>query len=422
MGHTRATGPFFVYHQMTQPDQSSRRRSLQLWNTRTRTKEEFRAGPIVRVYVCGITPYATTHLGHARTYLVYDVLIREIERLGHAVRYAQNVTDVDDPLFERAQKLGISTAELSGQSTRMFQDDLAALRIRPPDYYPRASDEIPEMLDMIGRLVEAGSAYLSGDRVYFRIRSRPDYGSLSRLTREEMIAVARDRGEDPSDPRKEDPLDFVLWKPSQPGETSWPGPWGTGRPGWHIECSAMSLHYLGPEIDIHGGGTDLIYPHHESEIAQTETATGHAPLARYWMHCEMVRLDGVKMSKSLGNMVFARELRKRVSPVAIRHYLLTRHYRELFDYTDEGLAASVERVSRVDRALAVCGVRDEALDLATWENRFDAALSDDLNTPLALNALDAAANAVLAAPAGDSAREGSAALRRMAVRLGLSEG
>jgi len=394
---------------------------VQLWNTLTRAKEEFVAGPIVRMYVCGITPYATTHLGHARTYLIFDVLIREIERRGHAVRYTQNVTDVDDPLFERAQQLGTTTAELARDCTRQFQDDLAALSIRPPDFYPRASDEIPEIQRLIGALLVGGYAYQSENWVYFRVKSSARYGILSRLDRDRMLISADDHGEDTRDPRKEDRLDFVLWKPSLPGETSWASPWGTGRPGWHIECSAMALHYLGPELDIHGGGTDLIYPHHENEIAQSEAATGHAPLARYWIHAAMVRLGDTKMSKSLGNMVFVRDLRKRIGAVAIRHYLLTSHYRTELDYSEDDLNQSVARVNRLDRALAGSATHGESVPITARQNEFDAALADDLNTPLALKILDGAVDEVLGGEGNADSTASRAAVRRMAVRLGLAE-
>ena len=394
---------------------------MQLWNTLTRAKEEFTAGPIVRMYVCGITPYATTHLGHARTYLTFDVLIREIERRGHTVRYTQNVTDVDDPLFERAQQLGMTTADLARACTRLFQDDLAALSIRPPDFYPRASDEIPEIQRLIGTLLDGGHAYQSGDWVYFRVQSSAKYGILSRLDRDRMLTSADEHGEDTHDSRKEDRLDFVLWKPSQPGETSWASPWGTGRPGWHIECSAMALHYLGPELDIHGGGSDLIYPHHENEIAQSEAATGHAPLARFWIHAAMVRLGDTKMSKSLGNMVFVRDLRKRFDAVAIRHYLLTSHYRAELDYSEDELSQSAARVKRLERALAGSGTRSDSKPLAAREKEFDAALADDLNTPLALKILDTAVDEVLGEEGNADSAASSAVVRRMAARLGLAD-
>ena len=394
---------------------------MQLWNTRTRAKETFVAPPVVRMYVCGVTPYATTHLGHARTYLIFDVLIREIERLGHRFRYTQNVTDVDDPLFERAKQLGLTTAELARECTRTYQDDMAALRIRPPDFFPRASDEIPEILRLVARLVDGGYAYQRKDRVFYRVRRFDGYGGLSRLDRNQMVRLAREHLEDPNDPDKEDPLDFVLWKPSRPGESSWPSPWGPGRPGWHIECSAMALRYLGSEIDIHGGGTDLIYPHHENEIAQSEAGSGRSPFVRFWIHVEMVRLDGVKMSKSLGNLILVRDLRSRVSPMAIRHYLLRTHYRAFLDYADTDLLVSAERMARLDRAQVRSGYRVDAELLAALAGRFDAALADDLDTPAAIDALDAAARLVLAAPSDAEANPADATLRQMASRLGLSD-
>jgi L-cysteine:1D-myo-inositol 2-amino-2-deoxy-alpha-D-glucopyranoside ligase len=298
---------------------------------------------------------------------------------------------------------------------------MGALGIRPPDYFPRASDEVPEIQRIIGDLVERGFAYQRGHRVYYRVRSFPDFGRLSRLDRDEMRAVGADRGEDPNDPHKEDPLDFVLWKPSQPGEDAWPSPWGSGRPGWHIECSAMALKYLGPELDVHGGGTDLVYPHHESEIAQSVAATGHAPFARYWVHVEMVRLDGTKMSKSLGNLVLAHDLRQRVNPRAIRHYLLTVHYRDFFDYSEDALRTSVARVERLERALRQGGSTADEAALASAADRFDDALADDLDTPAALAALDDATQLVLAGSADRGARQSIALLQEMASRLGLAD-
>lgn len=394
---------------------------MQLWNTLTQTKEPFTADEKVRVYVCGITPYDTTHLGHARTYLVFDVLIRELERRGHSVRYTQNVTDVDDPLFERAQKTGKTTEEVAREWTRVFQDDMAALRIRPPDYFPRASDEIADMQRLIGDLVETGHAYRRGNRVYYRVRSFPAYGKLSKLSPDEMVAVGAERGEDPNDPLKEDARDFLLWKESQPGENSWPGPWGDGRPGWHIECSTMAMKYLGPELDIHGGGTDLIYPHHESEIAQSVAGSGHAPFARFWVHVEMVQMGGVKMSKSLGNLVLVRELRRRYHPSAIRHYVLSTHYRDILEYDEQALRRSAESVARLEEALALAGTDAGRSALGRLADRFDAALADDLETPEALSALDEAVQLALSAPSAEPNPASLAPIRDMAVRLGLAE-
>lgn len=395
--------------------------TVELWNTRSRRKETFTAGKTARVYVCGITPYATTHLGHARTYLVFDVLIRELERLGHAVRYVQNVTDVDDPLYARARELGRPSADVAAEFTRTFLRDMAALRVRPPDVMPRVSREIEPIQDVIAGLLKRGHAYSREGHVYFRVGSFGRYGELSRLEREQMIGIAAERGEDPSDPRKEDPLDFPLWKPSGPGEDSWPSPWGVGRPGWHVECSAMALKYLGPQLDVHGGGSDLIYPHHESEVAQSESCTSRSPFARFWVHVEMVRLGGIKMSKSLGNLVLVGDLLPRFGADALRYYLLGTHYREPLDYSEEGLQRSAERAERLCRALEVpCPVVDVAL-LSDHRRRFDAALADDLDTPAALEALDSFAEAVLRAPGGDGFSATAATLDEMAGRIGLRE-
>jgi cysteinyl-tRNA synthetase len=236
-----------------------------------------------------------------------------------------------------------------------------------------------------------------------------------------MIVEARDHGEDPADPRKEDPLDFVLWKPSQPGESSWPSPWGEGRPGWHIECSAMAVRYLGPALDVHGGGTDLVYPHHENEIAQSVAATGESPFARYWVHVGMARLGGTKMSKSLGNLVLVRDLRQQYDPLVVRHYLLRTHYRDYLDYSEDELRASIEPVERLRQALARNNARIVESRLADVSRRFDAALADDLNTPAALDVLDEAAGLALAAPAAGGEASPAAPLREMATRLGLTQ-
>ena len=256
-------------------------------------------GQTVRLYVCGITPYDTTHIGHAFTYLTFDVLNRLCQHVGWNVRYVQNVTDVDDDIMRRARDTGEHWQRLGARHTSQFQEDLAALAVLPPDVYPRASDEIPAILDLIGTLMTSGCAYARKGAVFFRVAADPTYGQFARLTRDELVTLSAERGADPSDPRKEDPLDFVLWQPSEPDEPWWDSPWGAGRPGWHIECSAMATHHLGPQLDVHGGGGDLIFPHHESEIAQSECATGVRPFARFWVHVAMVRYAGEKMSKSL---------------------------------------------------------------------------------------------------------------------------
>ena len=399
---------------------------MQLWNTATRRKDPFSAGPEARFYVCGITPYATTHLGHARTYLVFDVLIKELERAGHVVRYCQNVTDVDDPLFDKALELGKSVQEVAAEFTGIFKRDMAALGVRPPDFYPHASEEVDGMQRVIGDLIGKELAYTRDGVTYFRSSRFPRYGQISKLDYDQMVAIARERGEDPSDRRKEYPLDFVLWKPSRPGEQSWPSPWGVGRPGWHIECSAMALRYLGAELDVHGGGTDLIYPHHEHEAAQTESATGHSPFSRFWVHVEMVLLGGIKMSKSLGNLILVRELTPTFDPRAIRRYLLETHYRSELDYSEESLRCAAEEIRSLDRALALAPT---AVPEGAWRevaDAFNSALADDLDTPGALSCLAEATRLVLHSAAGPlsgawaTVPDAQAELRAMAARLGLA--
>jgi len=392
---------------------------MKLWNTLAQQKETFTAGKVVKLYVCGVTPYATTHLGHARTYVLFDVLIRELERRGHSVRYVQNVTDVDDPLYALARQVGRASSEIAGEFTRIFQDDMAALGVRPPDFFPRASDEVSEMQRLIAVLLKRGHAYRRGDRVYYRVRSFARYGRLSKLSRERMVELARESGEDPSDPHKEDPLDFILWKPSAPDEDSWQSAWGPGRPGWHIECSAMALKYLGPQLDIHGGGSDLIYPHHENEIAQSEAGTDRAPFARFWVHVEMVRLGGIKMSKSLGNLVFVRDLLPVFGPAAVRHYLLSIHYRLPMDYSTEALRASADRMERIAYALWLSHRDVDSAALAEHRARFEAALADDLDTPSALKVLDSFVDLLVDAPIGAGPSEANNILWDMVGRLGL---
>jgi L-cysteine:1D-myo-inositol 2-amino-2-deoxy-alpha-D-glucopyranoside ligase len=399
---------------------------LQLWNTATRRKDPFSVGPEARIYVCGITPYATTHLGHARTYLIFDVLIKELERKGHTVRYCQNVTDVDDPLFDKALELGKSIQEVAAEFTGIFKRDMAALGIRWPDFYPHASEEVDGMQRLIGDLFEKGLAYTRDGVTFFRSSRFPRYGQISKLDYDQMIAIARERGEDPADPRKEYPLDFILWKPSRPGEQSWPSPWGVGRPGWHIECSAMALRYLGVELDVHGGGTDLIYPHHEHEAAQSESATAHDPFSRFWVHVEMVLLGGIKMSKSLGNLILVRELTPTVDPRAIRRYLLETHYRSELDYSEEALKGASKEIRFLD---SVLDLPPAAVPECAWRDiaaAFESALADDLDTPGALAALSRGTRLVLES-AGESQPggratlpSGQAELRAMAARLGLA--
>jgi L-cysteine:1D-myo-inositol 2-amino-2-deoxy-alpha-D-glucopyranoside ligase len=372
------------------------------------------------LYVCGVTPYDTTHVGHAHTYLIFDLLIRYLRFRGAEVRYCQNVTDVDDPLFERANRDNVPWDELARRETARFVEDCAALNMIQPDFYPKASEEIPAMIPIIEGLIARGHAYERNGSVYYRARSFPDYGAMPRMGYDELLATANERGNDPNDPNKDDPLDFVLWKAARLGSASWPSPWGQGQPGWHIECTTMSTRYLGDQIDIHGGGRDLVFPHHPSEIAQTEAYTGKAPFARFWVHGGLLWLDGEKMSKSLGNMVFVRDALTQYSADALRWYLLASPYREDLHYERGGPAVAEGQVARLRQALAATSGPEPAPDATRARAAFLDALDDDLNTPLALALLSGLSSDVLAAAeAGRDVWAAQAALREMAGIMGF---
>ena len=316
---------------------------MKLYNTLTQRLEPFQPlNDRVSIYVCGITPYDTTHVGHAFTYTSVDILIRYLESLGLDVRYVQNVTDVDDDILRKSRQVGEDWKAVGDRWTRHFIEDMIYLNVRPPDYYPRATDVIAEIIEAVSGLLEAGVAYEKGGNVYFEIDRWPEFGKLSHLMRPEMLPIANERGNVAEDPYKKDPLDFVLWQSQKPGEPGWPSPWGLGRPGWHIECSTMATKYLGETVDIHGGGADLCFPHHECEIAQVEPLTGKKPFVRYWLHTAMVSHDGEKMSKSLGNLVMIRDLLKVYTPDALRLYLGSKHYRDPWSF-DEGELKKVSR-------------------------------------------------------------------------------
>ncbi|MBO0894685.1 MAG: cysteine--tRNA ligase, partial [Acidimicrobiales bacterium] len=282
---------------------------MRLYDTARQQVVPFEPGPRVTMYTCGITPYDAAHLGHAATYLTYDVLMRRLQDRGHETRCVRNVTDVDDDILRRSRELGVFYLDLAAEEMARFDADMQALGLLPVWSEPRATSAIPDILGFIGMVLDRGYAYRAGGAVYFSVSSYPRFGQVSHLGREEMLALAAERGGKPDDPHKRDPLDFVLWQPSAADEPAWESLWGPGRPGWHIECSALALRELGTTIDLHGGGTDLIFPHHECEAAQSEAATGE-PFVRHWMHTPMVRLDGEKMSKSLGNLVFVHDLLK----------------------------------------------------------------------------------------------------------------
>jgi L-cysteine:1D-myo-inositol 2-amino-2-deoxy-alpha-D-glucopyranoside ligase len=356
---------------------------MRLYDTARQAVVPFEPGPEVLIYTCGITPYDATHLGHASTFINYDVLQRRLIDMGHTVRCVRNVTDVDDPLFAKARELGVHYLDLAAGEEARFERDMEALNALPVHNSPRASSAIPDIRGFIGMVLERGFAYEAGGSVYFDVSKFPSFGSLSHYTEAEMIAFARQRGGNVEDPHKRQPLDFVLWHPSLPDEPSWDTMWGAGRPGWHIECSALALRELGTTIDLHGGGTDLIFPHHECEKAQSEAATGE-PFVKHWMHVAMVFMNGSKMSKSLGNLVFVDKLRTEYDPRAIRLAIIEHHYRKEWEWDDDLMPRNAARLQVwLNAPHGDSAVIDDVR----------AALDDDLNTPAAIAAIDAAAAA-----------------------------
>ena len=370
--------------------------SIRLFDTAHRKVVPFEPGPVVRMYVCGITPYDSTHLGHAATYLAYDLLIRRLEDLGHEVRMVRNVTDVDDSILPKARELGIPYLELAEAELARFHSDMEALDMRPPVAEPRATEAIPGIVDMVNQLLESGHAYLTHGTVYLDVSTFPRFGELSHYSADHMVRLARARGGKPDDPHRRDPLDFVLWQPSLSDEPAWRAPFGVGRPGWHVECSVMSMENLGSTLDLHGGGTDLIFPHHECEIAQSESVTGQ-PFCTHWMHSAMVSYEGEKMSKSLGNLVFVSDLLQVADPRAIRLALMRHHYRAGFEWYDTDLEEGTALLHRL-RAAVDAGTGPDPRPFA---ERVRNALDDDLDAPKALEALDDLASAILSG--GDDA-------------------
>ncbi|WP_225768646.1 cysteine--tRNA ligase [Inquilinus sp. Marseille-Q2685] len=365
--------------------------ALTLHNTLTRTKETF--VPIdpshVRMYVCGPTVHDYAHIGNARPVVVFDVLSRLLRTLYPRVTYVRNITDIEDKIIDRAKANGESIEALTRRTTQAFLEDMAALGAQAPDIQPRATEHIPQMLAMIGTLVDKGHAYADQGHVMFNVPSMPDYGQLSRRNREELIDGARVEVA----PYKRDPADFVLWKPSADDQPGWDSPWGRGRPGWHIECSAMAAAHLGDEFDIHAGGLDLIFPHHENEIAQSRCAHGTPVMARYWLHNGFVQVEGEKMSKSLGNFYTPHDLLEEFPGEALRYTLLSGHYRQPFDFTKEGVRQARAALDRLYGALrAVEAV--QAGEPPDAPHVVQSALEDDLNTPQALAALHDLAGAL----------------------------
>jgi cysteinyl-tRNA synthetase len=362
---------------------------MKVYNTLSGRKEDFvPQGDPIKMYVCGVTPYSECHIGHAMSYIAFDVIRRYLEFRGYRVKHVQNFTDVDDKIIARANQLGISAKELAEGFIAQYFADMDALNIKRADFYPKATEEIPKIIEVIEGLIETGHAYEVGGDVYFRVASFPQYGKLSHRAIDEMGTIEEGAG-------KEHALDFALWKAAKPGEPSWESPWGPGRPGWHIECSAMSLKYLGETLDIHGGGQDLIFPHHENEIAQSEAFTGASPFVRYWLHNGLMQLGEEKMSKSLGNLITVKEALERWSADALRLFVLSSHYRSPLTYTEEGLAAAHRGAVRLRLAAhREGGDGPKAIEIAPYRQRFIEAMDDDFNTAQAIAALFDLATAI----------------------------
>jgi L-cysteine:1D-myo-inositol 2-amino-2-deoxy-alpha-D-glucopyranoside ligase len=356
---------------------------MQLYDTARRAIVPFEPNENVLMYTCGITPYDATHLGHAATFIAYDILQRRLIDLGHTVHCVRNVTDVDDPLFAKARELGVHYLDLAAAEEARFERDMEALNALPVASSPRASSAIPDIRGFIGMVLDRGYAYEAGGSVYFDVSEYDSFGSMSGYTEEQMLAYAKERGGNVEDPNKRSPLDFVLWHPSAADEPSWDTMWGAGRPGWHIECSALALRELGTTIDLHGGGSDLIFPHHESERAQSEAATGEQ-FVKHWMHTALISMDGQKMSKSLGNLVFVDALRETYDPRSIRLAIIEHKYRVEWEWDDELMPRNAARLDSWLRNAS----SNPALLEAVREH-----LDDDLDTPGAIAAIDAAAAA-----------------------------
>jgi len=393
---------------------------MKIFNTLTGQKEDFHhRSEVVTMYVCGITAYDKCHVGHAMTYIIFDVIRRYLRFKGYKVKYVQNFTDIDDKIIDRANQLGMPASELASKYVDLYFADMDALNIQRADVYPKASEEMPKVIEIIQGLLVKGYAYESEGSVYFRVRNFLDYGKLSHRNLSEMISKAGTYEE-----KKEYSLDFALWKASKPGEPSWESPWGRGRPGWHIECSAMALKYLGGSIDIHGGGQDLVFPHHENEIAQSESFSGVIPFVRYWLHSGLMQQDKQKMSKSSGNLVCVEDVLDRFSADAIRLFVLGSHYRGPLSYSEEALEASERGVERLRSVLGQKGSEEEELamlDVKPFEQKFVEAMDDDFNTAQALAVLFELTREInRGAEQGANIIEAQHALLKLAGILGLT--
>ena len=393
---------------------------MKLYNTLTGTTDDFSpSDEPVKMYVCGITPYKPSHLGHAMRAVVFDVIRRYLEFIGHEVKHVENFTDIDDKLIKGGYEEGISPIDLAERNIDLYLKEMDSLNVLRAHKYPRATEEISKIQEMITTLINNGTAYPAHGDVYFRVRHNAGYGKLSRRTLDMMLAGARVEANE----SKSDPMDFALWKSHKPGEPYWDSPWGPGRPGWHIECSAMCLEYLGPTIDIHGGGQDLIFPHHENEIAQTESCTNIDPMARFWVHNGMLRTGEDVMSKSLGNFVSVTEGLERYSPDALRLFFLSSHYRSPQTYSEEVVTAQERALERLRYALNVGSTSGAVMtiDPEPYKQRFIKSMDDDLNTPKAIAVLfDLARDINRAHEQGGTVSESQLLLKKLADILGLT--
>ena len=397
---------------------------MRLYNTLSRETEEFTVvDGVVKIYVCGITPYAPSHVGHALRGVVFDVLRRYLQYRGHEVRHVENFTDIDDKMINGAEVEGISTSQLAERNIEDYFHVMDGLNVLRAHAYPRATEEIPRICEIIETLREKECAYAVAGDVYFSVRSDPDYGKLSRRSLEEMRAGARVE----VDEKKTDEMDFALWKAQKPGEPAWDSPWGPGRPGWHIECSAMAMSHLGTPVDIHGGGQDLVFPHHENEIAQTESYDEQRALARFWVHNGLLRIGDETMSKSLGNFVTVTKALNSYSADALRLFFLSSHYRSPLTYSDEAILAQKRAAERLRNAAHGDGVdgsdggQSELIDVERYRDRFVEAMDEDLNTPRALATLfDLAREINRTGEAGGRVSEARSLLRELSGVLGLT--
>jgi cysteinyl-tRNA synthetase len=392
---------------------------MRLYNTLSGGTETFTPDDIVKMYVCGVTPYSASHVGHAMRAVVFDVIRRYLEFTGYSVKHVENFTDIDDKMIDRAAQNGTTTIELAEGNIQTYLREMDALNIKRAHVYPRATQEIPKILEIITGLIDKGLAYAADGDVYFRVRAHEGYGTLGKRSLDDMVAGARIAVDET---KKEDPMDFALWKGHKPGEPSWSSPWGPGRPGWHIECSAMAMGYLGETLDIHGGGQDLVFPHHENEMAQSEGFTGQK-LAKFWVHNGLMRLGDARMSKSDGNLVTVADALERHSSDALRLFFLSSHYRGPLTYTEEAVDAQERGLERLRNAADLPALPDttDSLDPSVHEKSFVDAMDDDLNTPRAIAALfDMSRDINRAREAGHATSVSQEKLRELAGVLGLT--